>query len=76
MWLGELKTSGILSYFIAKRKLLVNFMAGPVAQSVVSLIADPGFFNLITARCHTSLEIDHDIFYRPLSQACLGKMCG
>ena len=51
-------------------------MAGPVAQSVVSLTADPGVFNLITARSHTSLEIDHDIFYRPLSQACLGKMCG
>ena len=35
---------------------------GPVAQSIASLIADPGVMSLIMARFHTFIEIDHEIF--------------
>ena len=35
---------------------------GPTAQSLVSLIADPGFVSSIPARPHTFVEIDHEIF--------------
>ena len=35
---------------------------GPVAQSVVSLIADPGVMSSIPVRPHTFMEIDHEIF--------------
>ena len=34
---------------------------GPVVQSVVSPIADPGVMSLIPARSHTFVEIDHEI---------------
>ena len=34
---------------------------GPIVQSVASPTADPGAVNLITARSHTFLEIDHEI---------------
>ena len=35
---------------------------GPVAQSVVSPIADPGVMSLIQAWPHTFVEIDREIF--------------
>ena len=35
---------------------------GPVAQSVVSPIADPGVMSLIQAWPHTFIEIDFEIF--------------
>ena len=35
---------------------------GPVAQSVASLIADPGVANSIPTRSHTFVEINHEIF--------------
>ena len=85
MWLGELKTSfyirlgcwtGILSYFIANRKLLVNFLPGPVAQSVASQTSHPGVASSIPAQSHSFLEIDHEIFYHGVLVNHLVKMCG
>ena len=37
-----------------------HILTGPVAQSVTSLIADPGVMSLIQARSHTFVEIDHE----------------
>ena len=37
-------------------------MSGLVAQSVASLIADPGVMGLIPAWPHTFMEIDREIF--------------
>ena len=37
-------------------------MPVPVAQSVVSLITDPGVMSSITAWSHTFAEINHEIF--------------
>ena len=38
-------------------------MFGPVAQSVASVIADPGLLSLIEARSGTFVEIYHVIFF-------------
>ena len=40
----------------------VDNLLGPVAQSVISLIADPGVASLILVRSNTFVEIDHEIF--------------
>ena len=37
------------------------FLPGYIAQSVVSLAADPGVVSLIQVRSHTFVEIDHEI---------------
>ena len=37
-------------------------LPGPVEQSRVSPIADPGVVSLIPARTYTFMEIDHEIF--------------
>ena len=42
--------------------LVTNFkIPGCVAQSVMSLTADPGVASLIPAQSHTFMEIDHEI---------------
>ena len=43
--------------------------SGPVAQKVMSLIADSGITSLIQAQPHTFLELGHEIFssHSPLS---------
>ena len=38
-----------------------NLLPGSVAQSVLSLTADPGVGSLILAWSHTFVEIDHEI---------------
>ena len=38
-----------------------NLKLGTIAQSVVSLIADPGVVSTIPVRGHTFVEIDHEI---------------
>ena len=38
------------------------YIAGPIAQSVASLIVDLGVVSLIMARFHTFVENDHEIF--------------
>ena len=40
----------------------MNKLLGPIAQSVASLIADPGVVRLIPARSHTFVEIGSEIF--------------
>ena len=37
-------------------------LPGPVAQSVVNPIADPGIVSWIPAQPHTFEEIDHEVF--------------
>ena len=37
-------------------------MPGPVAQQVVSLVADQGVISLIPVQPHSFVEIDHEIF--------------
>ena len=39
----------------------VPYLAGPVAQLVVSSTADPAIMSLILAQSHTLVEIDHEI---------------
>ena len=39
-----------------------KYLQGPVAQSVASVIADPGVTSLMLARLHTFMETDHEIF--------------
>ena len=44
---------------------LTNYIycsAEPVAQSVASLIADPGIVSLILAQPYAFMEFDHEIF--------------
>ena len=41
---------------------ILHGMPGPVAQSVASLIADPGVMSSIPAQPHTFVDIDYEIF--------------
>ena len=44
------------------QRLIAIQIPGPVAQSIASLIADPGVTSLIPAQSHTCVEIDYEIF--------------